>query len=239
MDEDQRPKVSTTVSIILPVANECAVIRETLRHLTSLGSNGVIVVDGASDDGTDRIIREEFPGVMFLQAGTPNRALQLNVGAARARCDALLFVHADMRMPQNTVRLVGERIQAGFAGGGFRKRYQPSTPLLDLYGLCLNLFYLELARALVATNGMFVKRTVFEKMHGFPQDGFMEDVIFSEGLKAQGRVAVIPEPVTVSSRRYFRQGTVRQIAKNAEILFRYRFLRQHPVSLRKIYERRK
>ena len=97
---DRAPKVS----IVLPVADESAIIGDTLEHLLSLGAHEVIVVDGASSDGTDSLLQQAFPNVKWLQRGIRNRAAQMNLGASAATGDAILFVHVDMRLPERAIR---------------------------------------------------------------------------------------------------------------------------------------
>ena len=52
----------------------------------------VIVVDGGSSDGTPELARPLADRVIAAPRG---RAAQMNAGAAAARGDVLLFLHAD------------------------------------------------------------------------------------------------------------------------------------------------
>lgn len=215
----------------------------------------MIVVDGSSSDGTFQVVRDEFlvvsepfdvaqgklresnpPAVSCYQTAFKDRALQMNVGVFEARSDVFLFVHADMTLPANAVFTVRERIKQGFVGGGFKKCYSTNNWVLKIYCFLTNLFFFWISKSLVGTNAIFVRRDIFEKIGGFEQGSFMEDVVFAEALKKIGRVTLIQDAVKVSPRRYEEKGVFRQIAKNAEIFFRYRFLHQNPSNLREIYE---
>ena len=83
---------------------------------------------------------------------------------------------------------------------------------------------------------MFVTRKAFEKMNGFSEVALLEDMIFSECLNKQGKVAIIEQPVFVSSRKYFKNGVIRQILRNVRIVLGYKFLHESPVKLRAIYQ---
>lgn len=229
MDKKQK------VSIIIPVANERTLIARTLTHLLSLGADEVIAVDGNSTDGTCELIKREFPSVRCFETAYPDRALQMNTGALEAQSDVFVFVHADMRLPDRAIERVQEKIEHGYIGGGFRKKYEPANLPLRIYEFFLNTLYLGLMRCLVGTNAIFVRREVFESLDGFPEVPLLEDMIFSDYIRKKGRIAIIEEPVVVSSRRYAKNGTLRQILKNARILLGYRLLKESPEDLRERY----
>lgn len=223
------------ISIILPVVNERELVSDTLNHLLSLGANEVIAVDGNSSDGTDKIIRNEFPSVRFFQTAYSERAFQMNTGGFKADGDIFLFVHVDMRLPQSAINEIRGKIQSGYIGGGFRKRYQPDNLLFKFYAFCLNHLYFARMRCLAGTNAIFVRRDVFESLSGFSEVPLLEDLIFSDGMKKKGKVAVIKTPVSVSSRRYLKHGTIRQILNNGRVFLGYRILHEKLDDLKERY----
>src|SRR4051794_13374868 len=93
------------LSIIVPVLNEAAGIELALRALAPLRARGieVIVADGVSSDGTAQLARSLADQVLVAPRG---RASQMNAGAAAASGEALLFLHADTRLPDDADRIV-------------------------------------------------------------------------------------------------------------------------------------
>jgi len=227
--------MAPTVAIIIPVLNERMLIIDALHRASCLGADEIIVVDGNSTDGTYELVKERFPYVRCLKTVYANRALQINVGAKEALSDILIFLHADMKLAVHSIERIKQSIQLGNVGGGFMKRYEPSNVLLNIYGFLINYIYLGVYRNLVGSNAIFIKRDTFESLKGFPEVDFMEDVVFSNMLKESGKVAVIDEPVTVSSRRYQQNGVLKQMMRNAKVMIGYSCLHQSPQELKKVY----
>lgn len=173
---------------------------------------------------------------MCCQTAFPERSLQMNLGAFESKSDVFIFAHIDMRLPSDAVETVREKVQRGFIGGGFKKTYNPGTWLLRAYIYLLNQLYLARMHCLVGTNAMFVTREIFEKMKGFSEVALLEDMIFSERLNKEGRIAIIDHPVIVSSRKYLKNGVIKQILRNVRIVLGYKLLHESPVKLREIYQ---
>ena len=223
------------IAIILAVYNENKIIRSSLKNILGLGADEVIVVDGASSDGTLEIIQKHSGSLKLICSSVANRAEQMNRGAGTTSSDIFVFIHADTMLPPNAISAIRQKIHEGFIGGGFAKRYDQSKFILTLYQKVLNLVYLRLLKGLVGTNAIFVRKDVFYRLQGYSVVDFMEDVLFSEKLKKAGPLAFINDPVTVSSRLYLKHGCLAQILRNAWILFQYKVLGRNPNTLRKTY----
>src|SRR5205085_2212869 len=94
----EQTEPAARISVIIPVLDEAANIVSSLQALTPLRARGaeVIVVDGGSRDRTVALSRPLADQVISAPRG---RAMQMNAGAAVARGDVFLFVHADTRLP--------------------------------------------------------------------------------------------------------------------------------------------
>src|SRR5207244_7148139 len=86
------------VSIIVPVFNEAQLIQPFLARLRERAPGAeIIVVDGASTDGTDQLAAGLCD--QLVATGEPSRATQMNAGARAASSDIFWFLHADADVP--------------------------------------------------------------------------------------------------------------------------------------------
>lgn len=228
--------MAATISLVVPVLNEGALIGEALAHFAGLGAEELIVVDGGSQDGTDRVARA-YSGVSFLRAGR-GRAQQMNAGARASTGAILLFAHADMAFPSDAIGRIRSVIGHGAVGGCFFKRYESAGLLLRSYEWGLNHLFLVGGRRMVGTNGLFVRRDCFMMLGGFPDVPILEDLIFADRLRLCGRLGIVREPVVVSARRYVKAGALKQILVNGRILLAHDLLHRSPSQLRTLYAQR-
>ena len=193
------------LSIIVPVRNEAATIREALEALAPLRSRGheVIVVDGGSEDGSASLAQ---PACDALLVTPPGRALQMNRGALVASGEALLFVHADTRLPERADELIFAAL-ARAQWGRFDVRIASRHRLLVLVGCAMNLRS-RLTGIATGDQAMFVRREAF---CGFPELPLMEDIALSRLLKRRGRPACLRARVSTSARRWEARGVLRTI----------------------------
>jgi rSAM/selenodomain-associated transferase 2 len=196
------------ISVVVPALDEEAQIAAALASARAPGVREVIVVDGGSRDATVRVARQHADAVLSAPRG---RAAQMNAGAAAARGDVLLFLHADTRLPPRfAAAVLAALADPAVVGGRFDLRLVPGTPLLRLVGALINLRS-RLSRIATGDQALFVRRSVFEALGGFAALPLMEDVAFTGALKRRGRIACLREQVETSSRRWLRDGPLRTI----------------------------
>ncbi len=126
-----------TLSIIMPVLNEAEGIAAALAALQGFRARGVevIVADGGSADDTIELARPFADKVVSAPRG---RAVQMNAGAAVARGDVLLFLHADTQLPADAERLVLDGLaQFRLAWGRFDVQFDGGA--LWLVALSMNM----------------------------------------------------------------------------------------------------
>lgn len=219
------------ITIVVPVLNEAEGIVRALQALKPLRARGheVVVVDGGSDDRTPELARALADRVLAAPRG---RARQMNAGARGAAGDALVFVHADARLPQDADRMVLEALAAR-PWGRFDVRLDSPRTLLALVGATMNLRS-RLSGIATGDQAIFVRREVFERLGGYAEIPLMEDVELSARLRRLGRPACLRARVLVSARRWQARGALRTILLMWRLRLAY-FLGADPVRLAERY----
>ena len=220
------------LSIVMPVLDETAEIEAVLAALTPCRRRGVelIVVDGGSRDGTPKLARPLADHVLSAPQG---RALQMNAGAAAARGDVLLFLHADTRLPQDAdAQLLDGLARCGRVWGRFDVRIDGGG-LLRLVSLMMN-WRSRATGIATGDQAMFVTRASFESVGGFPPIALMEDVALSARLKRLSKPLALRARVTASPRRWRKHGTLRTVLLMWRLRLRF-FLGADPAKLAQAY----
>jgi len=207
------------LTIVVPVLNETPAIVPCLRELAGLREHGaeVIVVDGGSSDAT---VEAAAPLADQVLRGPRGRARQMNAGAAQARGDTLLFLHADTRLPGDALAAIQSALATPRAHWGrFDVRIAGRPRMLRLVAGLMNLRS-RISGIATGDQAIFVRRDSFARVGGFPDQPLMEDIELSRRLRALSRPACLRQRVTTSGRRWERGGVWRTIA----LMWRLRWL---------------
>lgn len=198
-----------SLSIVIPVLNEASGIVQVLERLQGFRRQGaeVIVVDGGSSDGTAEHASSLADCVTTSLRG---RGRQMNVGAARAKGEVLLFLHADTLLPPSAPTLIREAIGNNACWGRFDVRIEGSISGLGMVAFMMN-WRSRLTDIATGDQAIFVTREAFRKRGGFPVIPLMEDIVFSSWMRQESRPACLTEKVTTSGRRWEKHGLLRTI----------------------------
>lgn len=136
--------------------------------------------------------------------------------ARAARGDILLFLHADSILHPDALTCVRAAFaDPNAAGGTFTLCFDSDRLLLRAYAF-LTRFRPRLFH--YGDQGIFVRRTAFDRLGGFSEHPLMEDVDFLRRLGTVGKRVLLPCPVTTSARRFIAGGLVRQQVINAGLV---------------------
>ena len=242
------------VSVVIPVLNERSSLPATIAALRALRDTAensfseifvseifvseiivsqIIVSDGGSTDGTADWVRAQ-PDLLLVNSPR-GKGPQLNVGAARATGDVLLFLHADSILSRSALAALQSalsgaglsdpalsdpalsesdpaefpRSPAKVLGGAFYLRFAEARPRsLRFVAWGINL-RARLRGSATGDQGIFVRREVFQSIGGAPDWPLFEDVELVARIKRAGKFLVLKTPLTVSGRRYIEHGVFR------------------------------
>ena len=227
-----RPLPAPTISVIIPAVNEQASIAGAIASAQEAGADEVLVADGGSHDGT---IREAQRMGAWIVASDRGRARQQNAGAAQARGDILLFLHADTRLTTECLRQIRTLLARDPAPrfGAFRQRIDAAGWKYRLLerGNAWRVRWLGLA---YGDQAIFARKSWFTEMGGFPEVPLLEDLMLSRRARRNAPLTLLPGPVITSARRWQRHGVVRQTLRNWSIVAGY-FLGLPPSTLAQWY----
>ncbi|MBD2604452.1 TIGR04283 family arsenosugar biosynthesis glycosyltransferase [Scytonema hofmannii FACHB-248] len=206
------------ISIIIPVLNEAENIRQAIA-CTQLSTNiEVIVVDGGSQDDTNKIASDLKVTII---SSLPGRAVQMNKGATLAKGDILLFLHADTRLPTGFDVMIRTALQpTGTVAGAFALRIDAEMVSLRLveWGVNMRSRFWQMP---YGDQAIFLTKQTFNKIGNFPELPFMEDFEIMRRLKRIGRITIIPVPVITSARRWLQKGIWKTTLINQIIIIAY------------------
>ncbi len=198
-----------TVSIVIPVLNEAATVGVTLQRLRrDFPDCEIIVADGGSSDGLADAV---CPPARLVRSAR-GRGRQLNAGARHSTGEVLWFHHADTHLHPAALRQLRAALaDPAIVGGGLTLRFDRRTPSLNYVAWTSNVRARRL-HWIFGDQAMFVRRSVFEALGGFPDLALMEDLEMSRRLSRTGRMVLLPATSTASARRFTAHGTLRMLA---------------------------
>ena len=221
------------LSIIIPAIDEAERLATVLPSLARLREKGheVIVVDGGSGDDTRARAGALADRVLIAERG---RARQMNAGAAHARGEVLVFLHADSLLPRDTESAIA-RAMVSSCWGRFDVRLWGRERSFRIIEVFMNLRS-RITGIATGDQAIFVSREAFHAIGGYPDIPLMEDIAISRRLKAIARPACLRQKVVTSARRWRTHGILRTVVLMWRLRLAYA-LGADPRRLARRYER--
>lgn len=222
------------LSIIIPSYNEYACLLRLISYLHRINTGlPVEVIIALSTFNTDETPSLEFCKIVH----TPyhNRGAQMNYGAAMAKGDIFMFLHADVIPPESYYEDICLAVDQGFLFGFFSYSFHPTSPLLKI-----NSFFTK-HKGIFAGGGdqiHFMNRELYVKMGGYDENwAIMEDFEFVRRFKAfHGKYTIVKNYAVVSSRKYSEKSWFRVNLANF-VAFSLFLCNVDSVTIRKVYHR--
>ncbi len=232
------------ISVSIPVCNEEKALPNTLDCLLRQpGDYEVLVVDGGSVDrtlavladfGFSTILPDGSRGSSFVFRRSQDasrrwitapkgRASQMNAGTNEATGDWFIFLHADTVLPAGAIqRLNKMEADDSIQAGGFMHQFSGNDWRLKLLSL-LNNFRCTRSRIIYGDQALFVRRSVYERLGGFPNLPILEDVAFCERLISITTPLLLSPPVITDARKFLKMGVWRSFLRILLIILHVEF----------------
>ncbi len=198
------------ISIIIPVYNEAAALLSNLPLLQNFRAAGhelIVVEGGENGDGGARFAHWVDHWVIS-EAG---RAKQMNAGAQLAMGDVLLFLHIDTLLPEEGLAPIEEAFKRlGCVWGRYDVRLSGKRAVFRVIEFMINLRS-RVSGVATGDQAIFIRRSLFKQLGGFPDIPLMEDVAISKLLRSKAAPVCLRSKVTTSSRRWEKHGVLRTI----------------------------
>ena len=220
------------LSVIIPIYNDSAAIKSMLPQLrSSLSKAQIIVVDGGSEDGGPEWLLKQA-GVELIRSAQAGRAFQMNVGAREASGSALLFLHADTTLSPGACAdlesvLHNDEVKAGafrFRLDGQGRFYRAVDWMVKQRVKFLRMPY--------GDQGLFIRRSLFESLQGFPELPLLEDLALVDAIKQQTTLYSFPGAAITSARKWEEYGKYKVMFTNFITILAFR-LGFSPLKLQK------
>jgi len=196
-------------SIIVPVLNEGADINQLIEHACTLADQSglsaeIIVVDG---DPEGKTIASICHREVVSTVGIQGRGSQMNAGAARAKGEILLFLHADTRLPDDALSLID--VVCGHCAnnaGAFDLAINSPKKVFRMIEKTASLRS-RLTRIPYGDQAFFFVADYFRRLGGFTDIPLMEDVEIMRRIKKRGdRIVFLNRRARTSARRWEKEG---------------------------------
>ena len=218
-------------SIIIPAINEAATIQSCLLALQALRTSAeIIVVDGGSRDNTIELATAYADKV--LQSGQ-GRARQMNYGAKHATGDILIFLHADTELPEQALSLIERGLGTQKVWGRFDIELRGESVMFKIIAFMMN-WRSRLTGIATGDQVLFVGKSAYNVVGGYPEISLMEDIALSSGLKKISPPVCLTAKVKSSARRWQQYGIFKTILLMWSLRLRY-WLGQDPQYLAELY----
>jgi rSAM/selenodomain-associated transferase 2 len=215
------------ISVIIPALDEERSLPETIRSCRDAGICEIVVADGGSTDRTADVAEKLADAAISAPRG---RASQMNAGAAVARGDILLFLHADTLLPPGGLdRVLAAMREPTVVGGAFRILLSASAgagawtrAALRVIGWAIGLRS-WVTRSYTGDQALFLRAAPFRAAGGYPEIPLMEDVELSRRMAREGKTVLLPLCVRASGRRWEAWGPARTVLLMWRLRIGYRF----------------
>lgn len=208
------------LTVIIPTLNESAYLSRcvaALLHRATGPRPKIILADCGSRD--DTVAQANRLGLTVVTSpNITHRATACNAAATHVKGDILLFLHADCLVPHGyDAKIFAALADPRTVGGAFEFKLDGPQWQLRIVERINHLRY-RIRGRFYGDQGIFVRRSVFQRVGGFPDQGILEDAHFCSQLRRVGKTHLIKTHLPTSPRRFYNGGILTTLARDILIV---------------------
>jgi len=225
------------ISVVIPTLNAARTLPGALAPLVEGAACGlirqVVVCDGGSEDETLDIADAAGCDIVSSARG---RGTQLRAGAAVARADWLLFLHADTMMSAGWMEAARGFVTSPDAtrrAAAFRLAFDDDSAAARRVVFWARL-RAKLLKLPYGDQGLLLSRAFYDELGGYADIPLMEDIDIVRRIGAQ-RLRLLEVDAVTSAEKFRRDGYQKRAWRNLVLATRF-LLGADPHELAKAYE---
>ena len=215
-----------SVSIIIPTLNDEPAVKALLTSIRSWDDDTqklieeVIVVDATASKECKNICTQHNAKWLSYKK---NRGAQLKFGAAHAKAKVLWFLHADSGITPQALSELNKAINNGSCGGFFKFKFNSTELSFSQKIISYATNWRSKYFTAYGDQAIFVKRNFYNEHGGHSDQAIFEEVQLIKALRKKGQLHISKLPVTVSTRRWEKDGYWKRTVHNRLLALAYKF----------------
>tara|TARA_R110002072_G_scaffold7473_5_gene40176 strand:- start:1178 stop:1849 length:672 start_codon:yes stop_codon:yes gene_type:complete len=190
------------LTVIIPVLNEVELLPRLLKQFAAKPEIPIIVVDGGSTDET--VLKANQFQTKVLQSLKKGRSIQMNLGAQAATTEYLLFLHADVILPDNFFQVLEAFMNRKGAFANCAIQFD-----LAHWFLNFNAFFTryQFNSFQFGDQGLIISKALFQKLGAYNEGRqLVEGQDLIRRAKKVAKFEKLPVKLIVSARKYKEHG---------------------------------